>query len=72
MIKKSGVFILGSGKDVEVKFPVSSGRHDVPASYTQAEDKVRMLKWERANIEADIQREQQLLDHAMANFPRKA
>ncbi|KAK4285514.1 hypothetical protein QN277_002205 [Acacia crassicarpa] len=68
MIMKCGIFSLGSRKEVEVKFPVASGESDLPASYIQAEDMARMLKWERSKFAADIQREQQLLDHTQANL----
>ncbi|XP_054814381.1 protein DEFECTIVE IN MERISTEM SILENCING 3-like isoform X2 [Prosopis cineraria] len=68
MIKKCGIFSLGSRKEVEVKFPVTSGESDLPASYIQAEDMARMLKWESSKIAADIIREQQLLDYTNANL----
>ncbi|XP_028799801.1 protein DEFECTIVE IN MERISTEM SILENCING 3 isoform X2 [Neltuma alba] len=68
MIKKCGIFCLGSRKEVEVNFPVASGESDLPLNYVQAEDMVRMLKWESYKIAADIRREQQLLDYAQANL----
>uniref|UniRef100_A0A2N9IR68 Protein DEFECTIVE IN MERISTEM SILENCING 3 n=1 Tax=Fagus sylvatica TaxID=28930 RepID=A0A2N9IR68_FAGSY len=68
MIKKSGVFALGSREDVQVKFPVTSGKSNVTADYIQTEDMIRTLEWERSKITEDLRREEQLLDYAMANF----
>ncbi|XP_059459337.1 protein DEFECTIVE IN MERISTEM SILENCING 3-like isoform X2 [Corylus avellana] len=70
MIKKPGVFDLGSRKDVEVKFPVASGKSNAPVTYIQTEDMIKKLEWERSKFVEDMQREQQLLDHA--NFTRHA
>ncbi|GAU13662.1 hypothetical protein TSUD_347660 [Trifolium subterraneum] len=67
MIKKCGIFALGSRQDVEVKFPLISGESDVPPDYIEAEDVVRKLKWETTKLAADIQREQQLLDLRKGN-----
>lgn len=72
MIRKSAVFSLGSRKDIEVKFPVASGESDVPEDYIKSETRIRMMKWERANILGDMRREQQLLDYAKANFAGQA
>lgn len=68
MIKKCGMFALGSRKEVGVKFPLISGESDVPPNYIEAEDVVRKLKWEKTKLDADIQREQQLLDCRKGNF----
>ncbi|XP_062091386.1 protein DEFECTIVE IN MERISTEM SILENCING 3-like isoform X2 [Humulus lupulus] len=67
MIKKSGAFALGSRKDVEVKFPLASGKTDVPAEYFECEDRLRKMKWERANIAADMRRVQELMNYTKAN-----
>ncbi|KAK7285775.1 hypothetical protein RJT34_20556 [Clitoria ternatea] len=72
MVKKCGMFSLGSRKDVEVKFPLISGECDVPPNYIEAEDVVRKLKWESSKLAADIQREQQLLECRKGNFIRQA
>ncbi|XP_072076142.1 protein DEFECTIVE IN MERISTEM SILENCING 3 isoform X1 [Arachis hypogaea] len=72
MIKKNGMFVLGSRKDVEVKFGIVSGRSGVvPPNYSQAEEVVRRLKWESTKLAEDIQREQQLLDHLKAKSADK-
>ncbi|KAL1350360.1 protein DEFECTIVE IN MERISTEM SILENCING 3 isoform X1 [Arachis hypogaea] len=72
MIKKNGMFVLGSRKDVEVKFGIFSGRSGVvPPNYSQAEEVVRRLKWESTKLAEDIQREQQLLDHLKAKSANK-
>ncbi|XP_061372850.1 protein DEFECTIVE IN MERISTEM SILENCING 3-like isoform X2 [Gastrolobium bilobum] len=68
MIRKCGMFALGSRKVVEVKFPLISGESDVPPNYIEAEDMVRKLKWESSKLAADIHREQQLLDYRKGNF----
>ncbi|KAE9591643.1 hypothetical protein Lalb_Chr20g0120921 [Lupinus albus] len=72
IIRKSGFFSLGSRKEVEVKFPLISGESDVPEDYIKAEDEVRKMKWEKYKIDADIQREQKLLDYAKSNFTSQA
>ncbi|PON97290.1 Protein DEFECTIVE IN MERISTEM SILENCING [Trema orientale] len=72
MIRKSGVFSLGSRKDVEVKFPVVASGESVPADYIKSEDMIRMMKWERTNMAGDMRREQELLECAKANFKGQA
>ncbi|BBG97658.1 defective in meristem silencing 3 [Prunus dulcis] len=71
VIKKSGVFILGSRKDIEVKFPATSGESSMSAKYLETEDMIKKLKWERSHVTEDMQREQELLDFAKANFTRQ-
>ncbi|KAG2720575.1 hypothetical protein I3760_02G041600 [Carya illinoinensis] len=73
MIKKSGVFALGSRKDIEVKFPIASVRFNAPANYTQTEDMIRMLEWERSKIAEDMEREEQLYNtmSSVIIFPQK-
>lgn len=48
-------------RDIEVKFPVVSGGSEVPTDYFKSEEAIKMMKWERANIDGDMQREQELL-----------
>jgi len=55
-------------KDVEVKFPLISGRSDVPPNYIETEERVRMLNWETSKLSADKHREQQLLDYRKGNL----
>ncbi|KAK7338068.1 hypothetical protein VNO77_18665 [Canavalia gladiata] len=70
MIRKCGMFALGSRKDIDVKFPLW-GESDVPPTYIEAEDVVRKLKWESSKLAADIHREQQLLDYRKGNLTRR-
>lgn len=53
---------------MEVKFPLASGESDVPENYNQAQDILRMLKWESSKLAEDIEREQQILDSARAKL----
>lgn len=55
-------------KDMAVKFPVITGESDVPASYIETENTIRMMQWERTSIAGDIRREEELLKQAKANF----
>ncbi|KAI4355246.1 hypothetical protein L6164_004039 [Bauhinia variegata] len=71
MIKESGVFVLGSRKAVDVRFPIISGESDLPENYIEAEEVIRRMKWERSKLAVDVQREQQLLDCAKANFTNR-
>ncbi|XP_050236970.1 protein DEFECTIVE IN MERISTEM SILENCING 3-like isoform X2 [Mercurialis annua] len=66
IIKKNGAFSLGNRKDVQVKFPVISVSN-LPESYTEIEDRIRMLKWEQHNIVEDMQREALALDKLKAD-----
>ncbi|BAT87837.1 hypothetical protein VIGAN_05125000 [Vigna angularis var. angularis] len=68
MIKRSGMFALGSRKDVEVKFPLISGGSGVPPNYIETEEAVRKLNWETSKLSADKHREQQLLDYRKGNL----
>lgn len=54
--------LAASRKGVEVKFPVISGGSGLPTNYSQIEDRIRMLKWERLKVDEDMRREQCLLD----------
>ncbi|RDX91974.1 Protein DEFECTIVE IN MERISTEM SILENCING 3, partial [Mucuna pruriens] len=72
MIRKCGMFALGSRKEVEVKFPLISGESDLPPNYIETEDAVRKLNWETSKLLADIEREQQLLDYRKGSFTRQA
>ncbi|KAK7397442.1 hypothetical protein VNO78_18614 [Psophocarpus tetragonolobus] len=63
MIRRCGMFALGSRKNVEVKFPLISGESDVPPNYIETEEAVRKLNWETSKLGDDKRREQQLLDY---------
>ncbi|XP_050386516.1 protein DEFECTIVE IN MERISTEM SILENCING 3-like [Argentina anserina] len=64
MIKESGVFALGSRKNIDVKFLASSVESSMPANYIETEDMLKKLKLERTHVTEDMQREQELLDLA--------
>ncbi|KAM1140862.1 hypothetical protein FF1_040862 [Malus domestica] len=68
IIKKSGVFILGSSKDTEIKFLAKSGESSMTANYDETEDMIKKLKFKRKHVAEDMQREQELLDFAKANL----
>ncbi|XP_004306658.1 PREDICTED: protein DEFECTIVE IN MERISTEM SILENCING 3 [Fragaria vesca subsp. vesca] len=64
MIKPSGVFALGSRKNIEVKFLAASGESSMLANYIETEELLKKLKLERTYVTEDMQREQELLDLA--------
>ncbi|KAM3381798.1 protein DEFECTIVE IN MERISTEM SILENCING 3 isoform X3 [Capsicum galapagoense] len=70
IIKSDGVSFLGE-RDVEIKFPKSSGRSNLPENYFSTERQMKELKWKRERFFEDLQREQGLLDHAKLNFETK-
>ncbi|CAN4085716.1 unnamed protein product [Withania somnifera] len=70
IIKRRGVSALGE-REVEIKFPKSSGRLNLPENYFDLESRMKELKWKRARFVEDLQREQTLLDHAKFNFEIK-
>ncbi|KAE9605747.1 hypothetical protein Lalb_Chr10g0100591 [Lupinus albus] len=63
LIKKSGMFALGVSNNLDVKFPVTSGKYEVPASLIEAEEMLRKMQWESTKLDEDVKREQQLLVH---------
>ncbi|MCD7458073.1 hypothetical protein HAX54_037094 [Datura stramonium] len=70
IIKSDGVYSLG-GSEVEIKFPKSSGSSNLPENYFDTESRMKELKWKRARVVEDLQREQTLLDHAKFNLEIK-
>ncbi|MCD7458068.1 hypothetical protein HAX54_037089 [Datura stramonium] len=62
---------LRRGSEVEIKFPKSSGSSNLPENYFDTESRMKELKWKRARVVEDLQREQTLLDHAKFNFEIK-
>ncbi|KAM1406146.1 hypothetical protein ACFXTH_000841 [Malus domestica] len=64
IIKKSGVFILGSSRDIEIKFLAKSGEPSMTVNYDKIEDMIKELKLKRTHVTEDMQREQELLDFA--------
>ncbi|KAL5703998.1 hypothetical protein ACHQM5_022480 [Ranunculus cassubicifolius] len=71
MIRTSGVFALGNKKVVEVRFPVSTETANLPLNYLEAEQQIKLMKWEKERIFEDIQREEALLNHAKQTFGYK-
>ncbi|KAF3659494.1 putative protein IQ-DOMAIN 1-like [Capsicum annuum] len=70
MIKHNGVFSLGK-REIDVKFPKSSGRSSLPQNYFEMERQIKEMKWKKERAVEDMQREQALLDHARFNFDIK-
>ncbi|CAN4089562.1 unnamed protein product [Withania somnifera] len=70
IIKTPGISALGE-REVEIKFPRSSRRLNLPENYFDTENRMKELKWKRARFVEDLQREQTLLDHAKFNFEIK-
>ncbi|XP_077210169.1 protein DEFECTIVE IN MERISTEM SILENCING 3-like isoform X2 [Tasmannia lanceolata] len=71
IMKSAGVFFLGSSKDIDVRFPVSSGISNIPVDITEIEEKLRHINWEKEMIVEDMKREEALLQHAKKNFELK-
>ncbi|XP_077226590.1 uncharacterized protein LOC143859983 [Tasmannia lanceolata] len=71
IMKSAGVFFLGNSKDMEVRFPVSSGISNVPVDITETEEKIRLIEWDKERIFEDMQREEALLQHAKKNYDCK-
>ncbi|GAB4858490.1 hypothetical protein Ancab_009965 [Ancistrocladus abbreviatus] len=71
MIRTTGIFSLGSRENVDVSFPKSSKRLDLPENFFEIEKQIKQKKWEKERIQEDLQREQQLLDQAKFNFQIK-
>ncbi|XP_068659222.1 protein DEFECTIVE IN MERISTEM SILENCING 3 [Aristolochia californica] len=68
IIKGPGIFSLGTRKDLEVRFPVSSGKSSLPADIIETEEQLRLMMWEKERIFEDMQREQTLLQHVKNTF----
>ncbi|XP_068666639.1 protein DEFECTIVE IN MERISTEM SILENCING 3-like [Aristolochia californica] len=68
IIKGPGVFSLGTRKDLEVRFPVSSGKSSLPADIIETEEQLRLMIWGKERITEDMQREQALLQHVKSTF----
>ncbi|KAL2542264.1 Protein DEFECTIVE IN MERISTEM SILENCING 3 [Abeliophyllum distichum] len=71
MIKSPGCFSLGHKGAVDVKFPKSSERLNLPENYFETETRMKETRWKVDRTLEDIQREQTLLDHAKFNFETK-
>ncbi|KAF8015621.1 hypothetical protein BT93_H1210 [Corymbia citriodora subsp. variegata] len=71
IIRGPGVYSLGKREDVDVRFPVTSGASGRPTNYDEIGNQTGDLTWKRQKLQADLQRERQMLDHAKLNFERK-
>ncbi|MCE3215450.1 hypothetical protein HAX54_002400 [Datura stramonium] len=70
MIKHDSVFSLGK-RVIDVTFPKSSRRSNLPQNYFEIERQLKEMKWKKERTVEDIQREEALLDHARFNFDMK-
>ncbi|KAL5989381.1 hypothetical protein ACLOJK_010271 [Asimina triloba] len=71
MLKSPGMFLLGSRKDVNVRFPVSSGIPYLHVDILEAEEQIKRMKWEKQRIEEDMKREEESLNDAKSSFDIK-
>ncbi|XP_028806664.1 structural maintenance of chromosomes flexible hinge domain-containing protein GMI1 [Neltuma alba] len=69
IIRSTGVYFLGNGEDVGVRFP--RPRKLIPDSYMETERQLNNKKRRKEMILEDIRREQTLLDIAKINFNKK-
>ncbi|CAE6075589.1 unnamed protein product [Arabidopsis arenosa] len=70
IIRTPGIFNLGNRDEVNVRFakPTASRTMD---NYSEAERKMKELKWKKEKTLEDIKREQVLREHAVFNFGKK-
>ncbi|KAL0382441.1 UNVERIFIED_CONTAM: protein DEFECTIVE IN MERISTEM SILENCING 3 [Sesamum calycinum] len=72
MIRSRGVFSLGHHQeDIDVKFPSTSQKLDLPESYFEIEVGLKETKWKKDRAMEDMQREQALLANARVNYETK-
>ncbi|KAL0403237.1 UNVERIFIED_CONTAM: protein DEFECTIVE IN MERISTEM SILENCING 3 [Sesamum radiatum] len=72
MIRSRGVFSLGHHQgDIDVKFPTTSRKLNIPESYFEMEVGLKETKWKKDRTMEDMQREQALLAHARVNYETK-
>lgn len=72
MIRSRGVFSLGHHQgDIDVKFPTTSQKLNLPESYFGIEVGLKEMKWKKDRTMEDMQREQALLAHARVNYETK-
>ncbi|KAK9093971.1 hypothetical protein Scep_025440 [Stephania cephalantha] len=71
MIKRTGFFSLGSRKEVEVRFPITSETSNLPVDYIKAEEKIKISKWQKERICDDMKREQLVLNLVKQDFDSK-
>ncbi|XP_071686181.1 protein DEFECTIVE IN MERISTEM SILENCING 3 [Rutidosis leptorrhynchoides] len=71
IIKRSGVFSLGTREEMNVKFPITSGVSYLPETYVQVEKDLKELKWKKERLMEDLQREESMLAHVKYSFEIK-
>ncbi|KAF7131492.1 hypothetical protein RHSIM_Rhsim09G0205800 [Rhododendron simsii] len=71
MVKTNGLFCLGNRVDIDVKFPKSYVRSNLPLNYVETEKRIKEMKWEKERTTGDMEREQGLLDYTKQCFEIK-
>ncbi|XP_057767567.1 protein DEFECTIVE IN MERISTEM SILENCING 3-like [Salvia miltiorrhiza] len=72
LIKRPGIFTLGHHRgDIDVKFPCDSEKFVQSANYFELENRLKETKWKKDRALEDMQREQELLDHAKFKYETK-
>lgn len=57
--------------DIDVKFPCDSEKFVLSANYFELENRLKETKWKKDRALEDMQREQELLDHAKFKYETK-
>ncbi|CAN1227947.1 Protein DEFECTIVE IN MERISTEM SILENCING 3 [Linum grandiflorum] len=70
MIRRPGFFTLGSGEDLNIRFPKPSVS-SVLNKYNETEKLLMELRWKKEKLEEGMKREQALLDAARHQFQKK-
>ncbi|XP_071920557.1 protein DEFECTIVE IN MERISTEM SILENCING 3-like isoform X1 [Coffea arabica] len=71
IMRGAGMFCLGKGKDVVLRFPKNSGRSSLPKEYFETETAMKEEKWKKERLSEDIRREQIVLDQVKFNYEIK-
>ncbi|KAL7583171.1 hypothetical protein Lser_V15G43643 [Lactuca serriola] len=71
IIKSRSVLILGTPKEIGVRFGIWSGDSFPSKDYTETEKEMKELKWKSDKINDDIRREQDLLANEKSKFEVK-
>lgn len=58
-------------EDIDVKFPRDSEKFVLSANYFELENRLKETKWKKDRTLEDLQREQELLDHAKFKYEAK-
>ncbi|KAG9140631.1 hypothetical protein Leryth_006831 [Lithospermum erythrorhizon] len=71
IIKRKALFYMGVRESVDVKFPRSSKKLNVPDNYFETEKEIKEMKWRKERVVDDITREQELLNRTKLIFNEK-